>query len=102
MPLQNPLVYSDSAETLISIARFSIRPSVSVSPWRKHPIEYLVDIPELPFQVESSLNLLLREFAANFGIAMHGVAKIGSILPGLHCVLLHQPVRIFAQHAGLR
>src|SRR5271165_413126 len=67
----------------------------------KHPPEDLVHIPQRTVQIEGALQRFSLYLRGDFRIAHDQLAEIQVFLPRLHRVRLHQPVSVFAQHAGL-
>src|SRR6202011_2117091 len=62
----------------------------------EHPRKYLVDMAELPPQIESALNLLGGHTSGDFLIGQHQLVKVEPFFPGTHGVALDQAVSVLA------
>src|SRR5208283_904043 len=67
----------------------------------KYPCEDIVDVLELPLQVESELDLCPRHSSANFGVVQDQLVEIEILFPRAHGVALHQAIGVFAGNAAL-
>ena len=63
--------------------------------------ENLVDVAQLPLQIEGVLDLLARNPAGDLFVFQDQFVEIQIFFPGAHGVLLHQSIRVFARDAML-
>src|SRR5215469_12183035 len=67
----------------------------------KHSGKDLVDVLQLPLQIEGVLYLLPRNFAGDLLVGKDLIMEIQTFFPRTHGVGLHQAISIFAAHAIL-
>src|SRR6266446_9221480 len=68
---------------------------------RKHSRENLVDVRELPPQVEGPLDLRPRHSSTNLRIVHDQLVEVEILLPCLHGVTLYQPISVLAGNSAL-
>src|SRR5205809_4292585 len=67
----------------------------------EHARKNLIDVSQLPLQIESPLDLLTGHTAGNIWVRKHQLAKIQSFLPCAHGVSLHHAIGVFARNTVL-
>src|SRR5262252_2383210 len=66
----------------------------------EHAREDLVDVLQLPLEVESALDLRARDAPGDLRIIHHQSMKVESLRPRPHGVRLHQTIGIFPRYSG--